>query len=214
MENIIFATNNQTPINTADLIANEPIQKDIEEYFKNRGYFYERRNNFYRRKREIDPNKIISKSTLFQCAMAVIEKAPSIARNSPKTIIYGSNYLFNKDINIEIYFNIYKIYEKLLNFVKNISKNEDPLNEKYGTSIVSFKFHLLLISVIIMLKNNNYKIEDLNEVNLNIDVSIFEKSLKVLEKILDNANDVNKLYYAKNRQIDEDIKLFKYEEEQ
>ncbi len=212
MENIIFATNNQTPINTADLIANTAIQKDIEEYFKNKGYFYERRNNFYKRKRECNPNKIINKSTLFQCAMAVIEKSPSIARNSPKTIIYESNYssLFNEEMDIEIYFNIYKIYENLINFIKNISKSEDPLNKKYGTSIVSFKLHLLLISVIILLNNNNYKTEDLKGININVDINTFEKALEILEKILDETNGINKLYYAKSRQIDEDIKTFDY----
>lgn len=212
MENIIFATNNQTPINTADLIANNPIQKNIEEYFKNKGYFYERRNNFYKRKREIDPSKIITKSTLFQCAMAVIEKSPSIARNNPKTIIYESNYslLFNENIDIEIYFNIYKIYESLLDYIKSISKNEDPLNNKYGTSIVSFKLHLLLISVIIILNNNEYSVKELKAIDLNIEKSIFKRAVEVLEKILDQSNEINKLYYAKNKQIDEDIKSYKY----
>lgn len=212
MENIIFATNNQTPINTADLIANEPIQKNIEEYFKTKGYFYERRNNFYRRKREIDQNKIINKSTLFQCAMSVIEKAPSVARNNPSTIIYESNYssLFNKDIDIDIYFVIYKIYEKILEFIKNISKDEDILNQKYGTSIVSFKLHLLLISVILLLRNNNYTIEDLKQINLDIKEDIFQNALIILEEILEKSRDINKLYYAKSKQIDEDIKAFKY----
>lgn len=212
MENIIFATNNQTPINTADLIANNSIQKNIEEYFKNKGYFYERRNNFYKRKREIDPSKIITKSTLFQCAMAVIEKSPSIARNNPKTIIYESNYssLFNENIDIEIYFNIYKIYASLLDYIKSISKNEDPLNNKYGTSIVSFKLHLLLISVIIILNNNEYSVKELKAIDLNIEKSIFKRAVEVLEKILNQSNEINKLYYAKNKQIDEDIKSYKY----
>ncbi len=213
MEKIIFATNNQTPINTADLIANEPVQKDIEEYFKNKGYFYERRDNFYKRKREINPRKIISKSTLFQCAMAVIEKSPSIARNNPRTIIYESNYkaLFNKNIDVDIYFNIYNVYEKLLDYIKNISKEEDPLNIKYGTSIVSFKLHLLLISIILALGNKDYNTEDLRNINIENENVVFKKATKILEIILDEAYDINKLYYAKNRQIDEDIKNYNYE---
>jgi len=213
MEKIIFATNNQTPINTADLIANEPVQKDIEEYFKNKGYFYERRDNFYKRKREINPRKIISKSTLFQCAMAVIEKSPSIARNNPRTIIYESNYkaLFNKNIDVDIYFNIYNVYEKLLDYIKNISKEEDPLNIKYGTSIVSFKLHLLLISIILALGNKDYNTEDLRNINIENENAVFKKATKILEIILDEAYDINKLYYAKNRQIDEDIKNYNYE---
>lgn len=213
MEKIIFATNNQTPINTADLIANEPVQKDIEEYFKNKGYFYERRDNFYKRKREINQRKIISKSTLFQCAMAVIEKSPSIARNNPRTIIYESNYkaLFNKNIDVDIYFNIYNVYEKLLDYIKNISKEEDPLNIKYGTSIVSFKLHLLLISIILALGNKDYNTEDLRNINIENENVVFKKATKILEIILDEAYDINKLYYAKNRQIDEDIKNYNYE---
>lgn len=213
MEKIIFATNNQTPINTADLIANEPVQKDIEEYFKNKGYFYERRDNFYKRKREINPRKIISKSTLFQCAMAVIEKSPSIARNNPRTIIYESNYkaLFNKNIDVDIYFNIYNVYEKLLDYIKNISKEEDPLNIKYGTSIVSFKLHLLLISIILALGNKDYNTVDLRNIKIENENVVFEKATKILENILNEASDINKLYYAKNRQIDEDIQNYNYE---
>ena len=144
--------------------------------------------------------------------MSVIEKAPSVARNNPSTIIYESNYssLFNKDIDIDIYFVIYKIYEKLLEFIKNISKDEDILNQKYGTSIVSFKLHLLLISVILLLRNNNYTIEDLKQINLDIKEDVFQNALIILEEILEKARDINKLYYAKSKQIDEDIKTFKY----
>jgi hypothetical protein len=144
--------------------------------------------------------------------MAVIEKSPSIARNNPRTIIYESNYslLFNENIDIEIYFNIYKIYESLLDYIKNISKNEDPLNNKYGTSIVSFKLHLLLISVIIILDNREYSIKDLKKIDLNIEKSVFKRAVDLLEKILDQSTEINKLYYAKNRQIDEDIKKYKY----
>ncbi len=144
--------------------------------------------------------------------MAIIDKSPSIARNSPKTIIYGNNYtsLFNEDINIEIYYNIYKIYEMLLNFIKNILKSEDSLNKKYGTSIVSFKLHLLLISIIVILNKHDYNIEDLIKINLNIKEEVFIKALDILEKILAQSTEINKLYYAKTRQIDEDIKNYKY----
>ena len=144
--------------------------------------------------------------------MAIIDKSPCRARNSPKTIIYGNNYtsLFNEDINIEIYYNIYKIYEMLLNFIKNILKSEDSLNKKYGTSIVSFKLHLLLISIIVILNKHDYNIEDLIKINLNIKEEVFIKALDILEKILAQSTEINKLYYAKTRQIDEDIKNYKY----
>ena len=98
----------------------------------------------------------------------------------------------------------------LLNFIKNISKSEDSLNKKYGTSIVSFKLHLLLISIIVILNKNDYNIEELIKINLNIKEEVFIKALDILEKILAQSTEINKLYYAKTRQIDEDIKNYKY----
>jgi hypothetical protein len=47
-DRIIRATNSQTPIPGVALRATDKIQRDIEEYFRSQGYYYERRKNEYR----------------------------------------------------------------------------------------------------------------------------------------------------------------------
>ena len=213
MESIILATNNQTPINTSDLIANNEIQKNIEEYFKSKGYFYERRDNFYSRKSDIEQNKVIQKSQLAQYCMTVLQKSPSIARNNPKTILYKHTYedIFNKEINVDIYFKICLLYGKISQLVDETSKDEDILKKKYGTSIVSFKLHLLLINTILLLKNKNFTNKELQKLEIyKYEEKIYKDSIDILLKILEGATDKNKLYYAKTKQIDFDILNYSY----
>jgi AIPR protein. len=47
-DRIIKATNFQTPVPAASLRATEPIQRDIEDYFLNKDWFYDRRKNYYK----------------------------------------------------------------------------------------------------------------------------------------------------------------------
>lgn len=213
MENIILATNNQTPINTSDLMANNEIQKNIEEYFKSKGYFYERRDNFYSRKSDIEKNKVIQKSQLAQYCMTVLQKSPSIARNNPKTILYKHTYedIFNKETNVDIYFKICSLYSRISQLVDETSKERDVLKKKYGTSIVSFKLHLLLINTIILLKDKNFTNKKLEGLEIDKhDEKMYRDSLNILIEILESAYDKNKLYYAKTKQIDFDILNYDY----
>lgn len=55
--------------------------------------------------------------------------------NNPKTILYKHTYedIFNKEINIEIYFKICLLYGKISQLVDETPKEEDLLKKKYGT---------------------------------------------------------------------------------
>lgn len=213
MEDIILATNNQTPINTSDLIANNKIQKDIEELFKSKGYYYERRNNYYSRQVGISKSKIIDKMQLLQYCISILQKSPSIARSNPKTIIYKGNYnqILNDKIEMNIYLNLCVIAEKLNGYINSIEKDNDVLYKNYGASIISFKLHIFLIIIILILKNNNFKSENIKDINISdINEDIFYKSVDIIDKILKQSNTTNKLYYAKTKQIDIDIINYNY----
>ena len=47
-DNIIYATNNQTPVSSSSLRVTEPVHYKIETYFKARGLYYDRRKNYYK----------------------------------------------------------------------------------------------------------------------------------------------------------------------
>jgi len=47
MDKVILATNSQNKMPPNLLIANDSIQIDIEEYFFSKGYYYDRKRNYY-----------------------------------------------------------------------------------------------------------------------------------------------------------------------
>jgi hypothetical protein len=104
-DHIIKATNSQTTIPPASLRATDKIHRDIEEYLKPFGLYYDRRKNFY--KNEGKPiSRIISIPQMAQAVMAVILKRPDMARARPSSLIKRDDEyfkLFSSKYPIEIY---------------------------------------------------------------------------------------------------------------
>lgn len=104
-DRIIKATNSQTAIPPASLRATDPIHRNIEEYLKPFGFYYDRRKNFY--KNEGKPiDRIVSIPQLAQALMAIVLKRPDTARARPSSLIKRDDdyqKLFNSQYPIEIY---------------------------------------------------------------------------------------------------------------
>lgn len=88
IDRIIRATNSQNAIPSGVLRATDTIQRDIEQYFLSKGYFYDRRKNYYRNLGK-PRDKIISINLLSQCIVSLVlpEKNPSRARSNPTILI-------------------------------------------------------------------------------------------------------------------------------
>jgi hypothetical protein len=85
-DRIIKATNSQTPVQPASLRATDRIHRQIEEYLRPRGLFYDRRKNFY--KNEGKPrDKIIGIPHMSQAVMAILLQRPDTARSRPSSLI-------------------------------------------------------------------------------------------------------------------------------
>lgn len=83
---IIKATNNQTAMSPLSLYATDDIHFNIEELFKLRSLYYERRKGQYRReKRPI--SKIISMNDVAQAVIACALHRPNDARARPQTLL-------------------------------------------------------------------------------------------------------------------------------
>lgn len=88
IDRIIRATNSQNAIPSGVLRATDTIQRDIEQYFLSKGYYYDRRKNYYRNLGK-PRDKIISINLLSQCIVSLVlpDKNPSRARSNPTILI-------------------------------------------------------------------------------------------------------------------------------
>ncbi len=85
-DRIIKATNSQTVVQLSSLRATDRIHRDIEEYFRPKGLFYDRRKNYY--KNEGKPrDKIIGIPFLAQAIMAIVLQRPDNARARPSSLL-------------------------------------------------------------------------------------------------------------------------------
>lgn len=104
-DKIIRATNSQTPMPLASLRATDRIHRDIEEYLRPFGLYYDRRKNYY--KNEGKPiQRIISIPQMAQAVMAIALKRPDTARARPSSLLKGdADYqrLFSSSYPIELY---------------------------------------------------------------------------------------------------------------
>lgn len=149
-DKIIRATNSQTPIPKASLRATDSIHRDIEEYFKPRGLFYDRRKNFYKNEGK-KPADIVSLPFLAQCVMAITMQKPDFARARPSTLLEdNASYekLYNKTNDVKSYYIAALLGKKIESFLKS----QDALTTSDKNNI---KFYMAY-SVAAKLTNNKF----------------------------------------------------------
>ena len=85
-DRIIKATNSQTVVLLSSLRATDKIHRDIEEYLRPRGLFYDRRKNYYRNEGK-PRGKIVGVPYLAQSVMAIVLRRPDTARARPSSLL-------------------------------------------------------------------------------------------------------------------------------
>lgn len=138
-DKIIRATNSQTSIPPASLRSADGIHRNIEDFFKINGLYYDRRKNFY--KNEGKPvSKIVSISFLAQCVMSTLLLQPNNARARPSTLINDNHrykQIFHTDYPMNLYLNCYRIIKKTEQYLKNkiLDDRKDFNNIIYHTAM-------------------------------------------------------------------------------
>ncbi|MEZ8967354.1 AIPR family protein [Vibrio breoganii] len=120
-DKIIRATNSQTPIPKASLRATDAIHRDIEDYLKPRGLFYDRRKNFYKNEGK-KPADIVSLPFLAQCVMAITMQKPDFARARPSTLLEDNasyDRLYNKTNDVKSYYISALIGKRIETYLKS-----------------------------------------------------------------------------------------------
>lgn len=178
---IILSTNSQNEIKAASLKANDTIQKSIEEYLLPFEIYYERRENYYKRK-NYTGNKVISLTRMAQILLSVISKESITAINDVKKC-FETNVIYQSIFDETTDFDIYK-FSTLL-YLKTLSlKNSDLRNTQYSLedkSLISKSTFLLLhILSSLVLSKSVYDSDPEKS-------SISTKKIKIAEK----KNDFN-----------------------
>ena len=147
-DRIIRATNSQTPIPKASLRATDQIHRQIEEFMRPRGLYYDRRKNFYKNEGK-KPKDIISVPFLAQCLMSVLMQKPNYARARPSTLLEDDgayDRLFHKNNDLTTYYLIAYFGRRTEQFLKSLGKYTSP-------EINDIRFYVLYAAAVKIVKN-------------------------------------------------------------
>ena len=137
---IIKATNHQTAVTTAMLRATDPFQQSIETYFAARGWYSERRNNYYRN-RGMPRDQIVGITYLAQAVLSLVMRKPDDARARPTSMIKGDadyNTVFDSRRNLDQYLAAAKIMRGVDTYLGSLTKGH---RRQYASN---FKFQIAM----------------------------------------------------------------------
>ena len=156
-DGLIKSTNFQNPITPTSLRASDDIQYNIESYFLNNGWYYDRRKNYYKNiGKSLD--KIISIAYLAQAIISIVYREPNRARKNPTSLTHA-----DKD-----YYHIFgsQNYRAFLYCIKTMKFIDAYLKscryeESYRTNL---RWHLMTTVIIKLLKRKDYTEKDIESI--------------------------------------------------
>ena len=159
---IIKATNSQTAIQVASLRATDNIQRDIEDYLRSEGLYYDRRKNYY--KNEGRPiARIISITYLAQSVIAILLKRPNDARARPSSLLReDANYnsIFDATYPMPLYLKCIQIMKRIESYLRSTFPGIRAVE------INNLKFHLAMFSSLLLANNPEATVGDIIALNL------------------------------------------------
>ena len=180
---IIKATNSQTAIQIASLRATDNIQRDIEDYLRSQGFYYDRRKNYY--KNEGKPiSKIVSITYLAQSVIAILLRRPNDARARPSSLLKeDDNYytIFDASHPMPLYLKCIQIVKRIETYLTGTFLGISSLE------VNNFKFHLAMFSSLLLANNPQATPKDI----LNLDLEEF-----TVDFLNDCHSAVNNIYNA------------------
>ena len=180
-DRVIRATNRQTSVPVAQLRATDDIQRSIELFFTSKGWFYDRRKNYYRNLGK-PTSRIVGISFLAQSVMAIGLSRPNDARARPSSLLKtDANYrmLFSKRIPLEVYLWAAKVQKRVDAFLQMHSSTAERTN---------LRFHLSMLFATRLLKgrvDSPKQLEDVAEREIMPENEQLLKGLEALRSIME-----------------------------
>jgi len=177
IDKIISASNSQTYVTPAVLRATDELHRRIEVYFSSRGYFYERRKNYYRNQ-GAPTKKIFSIQNTAQTFEAICNFNISVARSTPTKLIRDNRSyenIFNNSIDFNVYLNCCLLYRKVYDFILT-------LDNDIKSRVKNFSYHLVRVLASFITNKSKYSVLEIKEINIEIiEVGLITKSYDFLQ---------------------------------
>ena len=199
-DRIIRATNSQTPIPKSSLRATDQVHRQIEDFLKSRGLFYDRRKNFYKNEGK-KPKEIISVPFMSQCLISVLMQKPNFARARPSTLLEDDesySKLFHKNNDLQSYYLVAKLGRNIEEKLKK--------DKKYTTTeIADIKFYILYTVTCLMAQSLYPKSNQLSKLQPdNLSDGMFDYALATTYDLYSELGGTNKV--AKGAKLIEKLK--------
>lgn len=203
-DHIIASTNSQNPVSATLLRATEPVQRDLELFFLNEGYYYDRRKNYYKNQGK-PATKIFSIQLTAQSIQSIAFDDPHTARSKPTSLLKTeASYtkIFNPDQDFNIYLKCCLIYRKGHNFWLKL----DDVVVKNKTS--NFKLHFSSLLPKVSMNKRNVSLAEIAAINIDeIDEVVFNETINLLNASIDEYlvenPDSNLINIAKSKDFTE-----------
>lgn len=184
-DRIIRATNSQTNIPPASLRSSDEIHRNIEDFLKANGYYYDRKKNHYKNQ-GMPVSKIISIPYMAQTMMSITLLKPDSARARPSTLINSDveyKKIFSLDMPIDVFLKAIQIMKTVESYLKP-EKCGQELERKVITNI---KYYVaMLVGTKLVDSKHNIADKLANIPSLIISNEILQESLnEVIEKFND-----------------------------
>lgn len=179
-DQVIRATNRQTPVNEASLRATDEVQRNIEDYFLVNGWYYDRRKNFYKNEGK-DPAKIIGIPLLGQALTAMGLCRPDKARGKPSSLLKNDDdYLqvFHENVDLSVF-----LWAARTQRAVDVFLHSEHANATQGERN-NLKFHLSMLVAVHLTGGRIYKPQQLGQVSkaeAPLDIEFLEERLDALK---------------------------------
>lgn len=159
---IIKATNSQTRMPPSALRSIDDIHKYIEEYFSDKGLYYDRQKNFYRNEGKPRRN-IITIPYLAQAVASILLQEPDQARARPSNILKNDVY-YDKAFNERIPLNAFYVCVRLMKAAEMYL--QVPRKGVNRDDRINVKFHLAMCIACKLTRRFKPKAEDIGKISI------------------------------------------------
>lgn len=177
---IILATNQQNSLPQFAMRATDPWQKDIETYIGSRGYYYDRRKNFYKNQGK-PAAKVITIPYLAQASYSIGFSHPDAARARPSTLIANDTTyesIFRNDSSLPGYFWMARMQQAV-----DVHLRASDAEQVFKSNM---RFHLSMMVAQDLIEQQVHHPSQLAEhFSQDIDTSSFDKVMQELKNHLE-----------------------------
>lgn len=174
-DRIIQATNSQTALAPSALRATDKVQRQIEEYLKGHGYYYERRKNYYANQ-GLPLEKVVTIERMSQAIAAVLLRLPHLSRSRPSDLFTEDHYqlLFNEAHPIGMYHGLMELSLGIEDFLKSIPET--------AVEIENYRYQMAMMGAIGLTRKREPKAPDVAGIRRPISRRVLGDMLQIIRE--------------------------------